>query len=261
MKLNKAHREYDLLVASYGVTKDLDYQIAVIPWGATEPHNLHLPYLTDAILSHDVAVDAAKLAYEKYRVRVMVMPWVAMGSQNPGQRSLKFCVHTRQETQQAILRDIVVSLYVQGIRRIVIINGHGGNLFKGFIRDLAVDYPDLLIATSEWYKVLPAKDYFEDPGDHADELETSVMMYYHPELVDLAEAGEGKSGGFSTETLAKGVAWVPRNWLKVSKDTGIGNPGKSNSEKGKKFVKDIAETYAELYRELALPESDLYKSL
>ena len=261
MKLNKAHREYDLLVASYGVTKDLDYQIAVIPWGATEPHNLHLPYLTDAILSHDVAVDAAKLAYEKYRVRVMVMPWVAMGSQNPGQRSLKFCVHTRQETQQAILRDIVASLYVQGIRRIVIINGHGGNLFKGFIRDLAVDYPDLLIATSEWYKVLPAKEYFEDPGDHADELETSVMMYYHPELVSLEEAGEGKSGGFKSESLSSCAAWIPRNWLKVSKDTGIGNPLKATAAKGERFVKDIAERYADLFRDLCQPEDKLYLSM
>lgn len=257
----KKQREYDLSVSCYGAVKDLEYNLAVLPWGATEPHNLHLPYLTDAILSHDVAADAAKIALEKYGIRAMVLPPIPLGSQNPGQRDLKFCIHYRQETQFSVLKDIVSSLYHQGIRRLLIINGHGGNSFKGFIRDLAVDYPDMIIASSEWFKVKPAKDYFEEPGDHADEIETSVMMYYHPELVDLAEAGEGKSGGFSTETLAKGIAWVPRNWLKVSKDTGIGNPGKSNSEKGKKFVRDIAETYAELYRDLALPESDLYKSL
>ena len=60
------------------------------------------------------------------------------------------------------------------------------------IRDLSVDYPDFLIASSEWYTVLKVKDYFENPGDHADEVETSVMMHYHPELVNLEEAGSGE---------------------------------------------------------------------
>ncbi|MCH5242108.1 MAG: creatininase family protein [Muribaculaceae bacterium] len=252
-------REIDLSVSCYGAIKDLNYQMAVIPWGATEPHNLHLPYLTDAILSHDIAVDAAKIAFEKYGLRVMVMPWVAMGSQNPGQRNLKFCVHTRQETQKAILTDIVSSLYHQEIRRIIIINGHGGNLFKGMIRDLAVDYPDMLIASSEWYKVRPAKEYFEEPGDHADELETSVMMYYHPELVNLSEAGKGNSGGFHSEGFSSGKVWLPRNWEKVSKDTGIGSPMKANAEKGEKFVKDISNDYALMFNEFCKSEDSLYK--
>ena len=254
-------KEIDLSVSCFGAIKDLEYQLAVIPWGATEPHNLHLPYLTDAILSHDIAVDAAKIALKKYGVRAMVMPWVAMGAQNPGQRDLKFCIHYRQETQKAILSDIVASLHHQGIRRVLIINGHGGNIFKGFIRDLAVDYPDMIIASSEWFKVKNAKDYFEEPGDHADEIETSVMMYYHPEFVNKEEAGAGVSGGFKSEGLASGIAWVPRNWLKVSLDTGIGNPSKSSAEKGKHFATDIAEAYATLYRDLTLPESELYKDL
>lgn len=252
-------REIDLSVSCYGVIKDLDYKMAIIPWGATEPHNLHLPYLTDAILSHDVALDAAKLAYEKFGLRIMVMPWIAMGSQNPGQRDLKFCIHTRQETQIAILTDIVSSLYAQGLRRILIINGHGGNLFKGFIRDLAVDFPDLMIASSEWYKVRPAKEYFENPGDHADELETSVMMYYHSELVNLEEAGNGKSRNFRSEGLASGKVWLPRNWTKVSIDTGIGSPLKSSAEKGERFVKDITEDYAKFFQEFCQSEEIFYK--
>ena len=254
----KGNKNIDLCVATYGDTKELDYDLVVIPWGATEPHNLHLPYLTDSILSHDIAVDAAKIAFDKFGTRVMVMPPVSMGAQNPGQRNLKFCVHTRQETQKAILKDIVDSLYFQGIRRIVIINGHGGNLFKGFIRDLKIDYPDLVIACSEWYKVKPAKQYFEEPGDHADELETSVMMHYHPELVDLSTAGNGQSVGFKSKGLSEGIAWIPRNWGKVSKDTGIGSPLKASAVKGKKFAHDIAEDYAALFHDLTLPEDSFY---
>ena len=57
------------------------------------------------------------------------------------------------------------------------------------IRDLSVDYPDFLTASSEWYTVLKVKDYFENPGDHADEVETSVMMHYHPNWSILKKQG------------------------------------------------------------------------
>ena len=78
--------------------------------------------MTDCILVHDVAVDAAQLALEKYGVLSMVMPPVTMGSQNPGQRELPFCVHARYDTQRAILTDIVASLYHQGFHRLLIVN-------------------------------------------------------------------------------------------------------------------------------------------
>lgn len=250
------NREIDLSVSCYGKTRNLDYDIVALPWGATEPHNLHLPYLTDCILSHDVAVDAARRALSAYGVRCMVMPPVAMGSQNPGQRELKFCIHSRYETQKAILTDIVASLYHQGIRRMVIVNGHGGNCFKNMIRDLSVDYPDFVIASSEWFTVLPSRDFFDAPGDHADEVETSVMMHYHPEMVRLEEAGSGNWKPFALETLRQKVAWIPRNWLKVSTDTGIGDPRAATAEKGKRFAEAIADRYAQLFKELA--KDDIY---
>lgn len=245
------NREIDLSVSAYGVTRGLDYDVALLPWGATEPHNLHLPYLTDAILSHDVAVDAAQMALEQYGVRAMVMPPVAMGAQNPGQRDLKFCIHYRQQTQCAILTDIVESLAHQGLRKLVIINGHGGNAFKGMIRDLAVDYPDFMILSSEWFTVLPAKDWFDEPGDHADELETSVMMHYHSELVNLSEAGPGQAHPFALASLREKVAWLPRHWTRVTDDTGIGNPHLATAEKGKRFAEAVAAKYALLIKELA----------
>lgn len=250
-------REIDLHKANLAATRGVDYDIAFLPWGATEPHNLHLPYLTDAILSHDVAVDVAKVAMEKYGIRAMVLPALPLGSQNPGQREQKFCIHYRQATQEAVLRDIVASLYAQGMRRMLIINGHGGNSFKGLIRDLAVDYPDMIIGACEWFKAAPAKEFFEIPSDHADELETSVMMFYHPDLVDLKEAGNGRSRGFAGEAMRKGVAWVPRNWNRVSEDTGIGDPSRSTAEKGRRFVEAAAASLAKVTAELCA--SDLYE--
>ena len=253
------NKQFDLSVSNYGTTADVYYDIAILPWGATEPHNLHLPYLTDAILSHDVAVDAAVKAHELHGIHAMVLPPITLGQQNPGQLELPFCIHTRYETQKAILTDIVYSLAYQGITKLLIVNGHGGNSFKSMIRDIYLDYPQMRIALTDWYKVLPAKDYFDNPGDHADELETSVMMHYHPELVNLEEAGPGISGGFAPKTLADGVAWLPRDWYRVSRDTGIGSPALASAEKGAKYAEDVTRLYADLL--LDLTKENLYKPL
>lgn len=69
-------RELDLAVSCYGKVRPLSYDMVLLPWGATEPHNLHLPYLTDCILSHDIAVDVARKALQQYGLRCMVMPYV-----------------------------------------------------------------------------------------------------------------------------------------------------------------------------------------
>lgn len=250
-------REHDLSVSCLGVARQSAYDIALLPWGATEPHNLHLPYLTDAILARDLAVDAAMDARERFGIMAMVMPPVALGAQNPGQREQPFCVHTRYATQEAVLRDIVASLYHQGMRRLLIVNGHGGNSFKPMIRDLAVDFPDMRIAACEWYRMAQPKEYFDRPGDHADEVETSVMMHYHPELVDLSEAGSGKSRGFAAPVLSSGKVWLPRNWNRVSTDTGIGDPSASTPEKGRRFATVCASEIAEAIN--ALCAENLYE--
>ena len=94
----------------------------------------------------------------------------------------------------------------------------------------------------------------ENPGDHADEVETSVMMHYHPELVNLEEAGNGEYKTFAIQSLNEKVVWIPRNWGKVSKDTGVGDPRGASAEKGKKFAEAIAEKYAKLFDELVNQE-------
>lgn len=244
----------DLSVSNYGTVAPLTYDIAILPWGATEPHNRHLPYLTDAILSHDIAVDTARLAAERHGIRAMVLPPVAMGAQNPGQRDLAFCIHYRHDTQRAILTDTAASLLNQGIKRLLIVNGHGGNSFKDMIRDLAVDMPDMLIAAGEWYRAAKAADYFDAPGDHADELETSVMLHYHPELVDMELAGPGRAGGFRGAALAAGTVWVPRHWNKVTRDTGIGDPRPATADKGARFAAACAAALAQAVADLCDPD-------
>lgn len=84
------NKEVDLSVSCYGKVKDRKYDIVILPWGATEPHNLHLPYMTDCILSHDVAVDAALMAKQKYGVNCMVMPAYRHGFTKSGTTGTSF---------------------------------------------------------------------------------------------------------------------------------------------------------------------------
>ena len=240
----------DLTTVSYGKVKEEKYDLAILPWGATEPHNYHLPYLTDTIIAHRISLDALTCAMQKSDIRGMVLAPIAMGSQNPGQRDNLFCIHARYETQKAILSDFVASLHRQGIFKLVIVNGHGGNAFRNMIRDLSVDYPDFMIAIVDWYLVIPQADYFEEPDDHAGEMETSVMMYYHPELVSLSEAGDGIAKPFAIPSLNEKIAWVPRHWTKTTSDTGIGNPKKSTAEKGERYAKAVAAKIGQLFVEL-----------
>lgn len=240
----------DLLSASYSDIKNTDYDYAILPWGATEPHNYHLPYLTDCYLSYDISMDAVRKAYNIGKIKGMVLPPVPFGSQNPGQYDVPFCIHARYETQKAILSDIVASLSRQGISKLFIVNGHGGNSFKNMVRDLAFDYPALLIIVSDWYAIVPRDGYFENAGEHADEVETSVLMHYRPQLVNLDIAGDGSFKPFNTSSLNNGIGWTPRNWTKVSHDTGIGDPRKSTAEKGVNYANIVTDKLAGLFVEV-----------
>lgn len=110
------HSEFDITCAKWGDVQKIEkYDMAILPWGATEPHNGHLPYCTDVLASQAIALDVAAAVKER-GLEVMVLPGVPFGSQNPGQRELPFCIHTSQATQAAILHDIVCSLEHQGIK-------------------------------------------------------------------------------------------------------------------------------------------------
>ena len=246
----KQNTGIDLSSENYGNVKENQYAYAVLPWGATEPHNYHLPYLTDCYFAYAIAKDAVEKALSRYAIRGMVLPFVALGSQNPGQREVPFCIHARYETQKSILTDIVASLDRQGFQTLIILNGHGGNHFKNMIRDLTIDYPRMLIACCDVFNVVPQSEYFENKDDHAGEMETSIIMHYYPELVDLSAAGKGAGKAFQAISLNEKTGWIPRDWSKVSDDTGIGNPEKASADKGKRFAEAVTDKIAGLFKEL-----------
>lgn len=82
-------------------------------------------------------------------------------------------------------------------------------------------------------------------------------MYYRPHLVNLSAAGDGTYHPFQSQSLRDGVAWIPRNWQKVSDDTGVGNPHKSSAEKGKRYAEAVTDKYVELFVDLV--NKNIYK--
>jgi len=194
-------KPYILEQTNWKQVKNESYEVAVLPWGATEPHNYHMPYGTDSLETARIAADAAEKAWDK-GAKIMVLPVIPLGVQNMGQIELPFCLHTKPSTQKAIFEDILTALNGQGIKKFVLMNGHGGNDFKPLVRELQPQFPEMFISLVEWFKMLDLSEYFEDEGDHAGEMETSVIQYYFPEFIlPLDEAGEGKAKKFKLPVL------------------------------------------------------------
>lgn len=225
------------------------YEVAILPWGATEAHNYHLPYATDTILSERVAAAAAQRAWSA-GARVLVLPAVPFGVQTT-QLEIKGCLNLNPSTQAALLADLVASLEHQRILKLCIVNGHGANDFRQIIRELQPK-TKVFLTTVNWYKIIDPRTHFEDLGDHAGELETSVMMHLVPDVVlPLSEAGEGKERRFRLGALREGWAWAPRDWKQITSDTGVGNPKKSSAEKGQNYLELAVQQLSQYFIDLA----------
>jgi len=241
-------RPYILNELTWKSVKDTRYQVAVLPWGATEAHNYHLPYATDNILTERVAALAAGLAWER-GAKVVVLPTLPFGV-NTGQLDIPLCINMNPSTQALVLRDVATALTEQGIPKLVILNGHGANDFRQMIRELQPRSP--FICTVNWYQAVDQKQFFSDLGDHAGEMETSVMLHLAPDLVrPLAEAGPGRARRFKLSALREKWAWAPRAWRQVTEDTGAGNPRAATAEKGKQYVDALTDKLAGFLVELA----------
>jgi creatinine amidohydrolase len=225
--------------------KDQKFDLAVLPWGATEAHNYHLPFATDNIMVEKIAAESAQIAWNSGS-KVIVLPTIPFGV-NTGQLDIKIDINLNPSTQFAILKDIIDVLNRHDIHKILILNGHGGNDFKQMIRELGPLYPDLFICTCNWYKSFANSDFFESGGGHADEMETSIMQFIAPELVlPLNEAGRGVDKKFRIKELNGNWAWAERKWSKVTADTGIGDPRKATPAKGEKCLKEVYEKIGNL---------------
>ncbi|MGB5480618.1 MAG: creatininase family protein [Eudoraea sp.] len=252
-------RPYILAESNWETIKDADFELAILPWGATEAHNYHLPYATDIYEADYIAAAAAKIAWEK-GAKPIVLPTIPFGV-NTGQSDIYLDINLNPTTQLAILKDIIETLNRQGIYKLLIFNSHGGNNFKPLVRELGLKYPDMFICFSNWFQTMNRSDYFENEGDHAEEMETSLMLYLKPELVLPKDKwGTGKSKSFKIKAFTEGWVWAERKWSEISEDTGVGNPELATQEKGRRFFEDISLKIGNLIYDLCKADcKDLYE--
>ena len=248
-------REFVVSEANLRQLRELRPNVAILPWGATEAHNFHLPHGTDNIEAARLGESAVELA-NKQGARCVLLPCVPFGNNN-SQLYQTVTITMRSATQQMVLFDVADSLVRQGIDRLVILNFHGGNEFKPMIRDVMLALPLFIVQVSGYALSPAAMQLLEQPkGDHAGEFETALMMHLTPHLVaPLETAGDGATAvsKLPAVTGTPGV-WAPRDWKTLTQDTGVGDPRAATADKGKQIFEMLVNALTPVLVQLSKAE-------
>lgn len=250
--MRSAARPFVLAEANLRQLRDLKPNVAILPWGATEAHNFHLPHGTDNVEATALAENAVERANQR-GARCVVLPCLPFGNNNM-QLSQVATITMRSQTQHTVLFDVADSLVRQGIDRLVVLNFHGGNEFKPMIRDIMLALPIFTVQINGYQVAPQARKILDKPdGDHADEFETSLMLHLKPDWVaPLKTAGDGTTTPSALPALTEtpGV-WAPRDWKSLTKDTGVGDPRRATAEKGKRIFEMLVDAVTDVLVELS----------
>jgi creatinine amidohydrolase len=230
-------------------------QVAVLPMGATEPHNYHLPYGNDFITTRRVGERICEEAHRQ-GAKVLLLPTIPFGVDS---NLLKFplTIHVSLLALEAVLRDIIRSLECHGIRKLVLLNGHGGNELKPLLREW-YGQTKVFVTVIDWWKVGADKyaDIFSKPDDHAGEMETSVALELYPELVVMAQASDGSKCEAEFEAIRRGWAAITRPWHLLTESTGVGDPRAATREKGQRYLELVTARLSKFLVELSEAQMD-----
>jgi creatinine amidohydrolase len=210
------------------------FDTAIVPIGACESHGDHMPFGTDGLTSHALAVKIAEVCEKTF-----VLPANYLGM-SEHYRHKPLCISLSNDTQIRVLEDVLVSLQRFGIQKVLILNGHDGNIPCAEIaaRNIKVKHPEMSLAVFDWWVILQQmlpKDTFEiwSGWGHAGEVETSIGLALFPELMDMKEA----RGQIPTRL----DLFVKEIWT-FDEITGEGASGaahKGTREKGEKIVEVV----------------------
>ena len=170
--------------------KENPFETVILPLGSLENHGGHLPFGTDALTAYLIALDvAARLP------GTAVLPPLNYGM-SEHYKQFSFTVSLQYETEIAVLKDILESLYREGIRKVFIMNGHDGNIapIEAASRTIKVAHPLMkIVSLDAWWnlvKELVPQGFFEvwNGLGHAGEGETSMCLALFPELCNMSRA-------------------------------------------------------------------------
>jgi creatinine amidohydrolase len=226
--------------------------VAILPTGAIEQHGPHLPLDTDSFTAVVVSARAAELITE---FPVLVLPPVWWGL-SPYWMSFPGTITVRPEILLELIVDIGTSVAQHGFRRMVIVNGHGGN--DGLIQAAAVkaSSPRLHVAALSYWNLIPEpmrRLSTHDAGaiGHAGEMETSLQLYLQPDCVELKAVSPEQCLDLTRRTgmRARGV-YLPPNPRAESPHGVYGMAHAGSADKGRALVEAAARALASLVKEL-----------
>lgn len=225
--------------------KEGRFDKAVLPIGSTEYHGEHLPYGTDALVAEALAGAVAE------RVEgLLVLPTLPYGM-SKHYYHFPVAISLTTKTLMLVLREILQSLHGHGIRRLLIINGHDGNIpaIDAAAREFRADKPEMKIAVLEaWWetaaRLLP-EGTFEAWGGlgHGGEGETSMALAIAPELVEMEYA----RGRIPKLPLHVQVKW---RFEELTPYGVTGDPTKASAEKGKMMMEALIELLTSFIKEM-----------
>jgi creatinine amidohydrolase len=252
----RSHWWWDHSVREFADTNMAEV-VAVLPVAATEQHGPHLPVRVDAAINAGIVAKAVEMM--PAQLPVLVLPMMPVGKSNehhafPGTLSLS------HETLFRLWFDIGESVHRAGCRKLIIFNSHGGQpqVVDIVARELRVRH-EMFVATATWWNITKQDDLFSamelKHGIHGGEVETSVMLDLHGNLVSMQHARNfeplsvaiEKSGGMLTPEGGVGFGWQTQD---LEPSGACGDAASADAARGALVVERAAAALVQLCREV-----------
>lgn len=231
---------------------DPEKVIAILPTAAIEQHGPHLPVGVDTMIAEGMLAEVRALCPDDLDIRIL--PVQAVGKSNEHLHARGTLTLTA-ETALRAWREIGLSVARAGVRKIVIVNSHGGNLdlISILSRELRVE-AGMLAVKCQWGGFGTPEGLYSERevsyGIHGGDRETSLMLHFRPETVDMAEAIDFPSTAENSALPPIGAlsyGWVASD---LNPDGTVGEAHLATAEKGKATAEHQARGFIEMLRTL-----------
>jgi creatinine amidohydrolase len=212
---------------------------AIIPVGSLEQHGAHLPVSTDSLIAEHVARMVAQ------DVGAFVLPVISYGISF--EHKPMFNVSLRNSTLSTMICDACSSLAEMGLKQMIILNGHHGNMgaLQYIPQELHMKIPmDASIHAIHYWQMM------RDEFDHAGEVETSLVLAIAPELVRMDRAMPNSKRLSKSKSAYNSITNVPGSFPKITGNGVWGDPRKATVAKGDNLIKEITSKVANTITEL-----------
>jgi creatinine amidohydrolase len=226
-------------------------EVVAVGVGSVEPHGPVLPYGTDYFQCDAVVRRGVTLA-NRQGARALMYPTLPIGN-NVNFKAFPFACRIGVQTLMRVVLDILYSLEEDGVRKVVLFNGHGGNTdalraaLRAHFDETAPERRAFVCMTS----YVEAPEFVEHPSDHGGESEVSRVLHLRPDLVRKDKFGVFPRGRLAVSALADDGVYFVRPWhLHVPASAG-GDVRKASAQKGKGLIDASSRRLGRLLVELS----------